>query len=178
MEIDRATIKAISADTRLAMLKSLSKRKKMPSELSREIGLSPSTIVGHLQNLETAGLIKRIETGHKWVYYELTDKGTSIVRPAVPVQFALSLALGIIMISFGALKFLYPETLFASIQKSGALQAAIQGARESASSGNAIDTGTEIIASGAAIDWLSIIILVIGASLIIFSIYRLKKRAV
>lgn len=63
MELDRSTIKAISADTRLRMLKMLLKRKKMPSEISREIGLSPSTVVGHLHNLEGVGLIKRVETG-------------------------------------------------------------------------------------------------------------------
>jgi DNA-binding transcriptional ArsR family regulator len=44
MEIDRKTLKALAADTRLDILKSLSKRRKMPSELSKELDLATSTV--------------------------------------------------------------------------------------------------------------------------------------
>jgi len=98
MEISRHEIKALSSDTRVMMMKSLGERRKMPSELSRELSMAPSTMVEHLQVLEKSGLIKRIETGHKWKYYELTDKGRSLVRPRFPVQFVVMLSLGLVMV--------------------------------------------------------------------------------
>ena len=48
MEIDRKTLKALGAETRMDILKSLSNRRKTPSELSRELKLSPPTILEHL----------------------------------------------------------------------------------------------------------------------------------
>jgi DNA-binding transcriptional ArsR family regulator len=101
MEIDRKTLKALAADTRLDILKSLSKRRKMPSELSKELDLAASTITEHLDRLEEAGLIRREETGHKWIYYQLTEKGESLVKPRVPIQFILVLSLSLLIITAG-----------------------------------------------------------------------------
>lgn len=101
MEIDRKTLKALAADTRLEILKSLSKRRKMPSELSKELSLAASTVIEHLNRLEEAGLIRREETGHKWIYYQLTDKGESLVKPRAPIQFVLVLGITILLISVG-----------------------------------------------------------------------------
>jgi DNA-binding transcriptional ArsR family regulator len=101
MEIDRKTLKALAADTRLEILKSLSKRRKMPSELSKELKLATSTITEHLDRLEEADLIRREETGHKWIYYQLTEKGENLIRPKVPVQFILVLSVSVIIILAG-----------------------------------------------------------------------------
>jgi len=101
MEIDRKTLKALAADTRLDILKSLSHRRKMPSELSKELSLAPSTVLEHLNKLEEADLIRRVETGHKWIYYSLTEKGESLVRPKIPVQFVIVLSISIIVIAAG-----------------------------------------------------------------------------
>jgi len=101
MEIDRKTLKALAADTRLDILKSLSKRRKMPSELSKELNLAASTVTEHLDRLEEAGLIRREETGHKWIYYQLTEKGESLVKPRVPTQFIIVLCLSLLIITAG-----------------------------------------------------------------------------
>jgi len=101
MEIDRKTLKALAADTRLDILKSLSKRRKMPSELSKELDLAASTVTEHLDRLEEAGLIRREETGHKWIYYQLTEKGESLVKPRVPIQFIIVLCLSLLIITAG-----------------------------------------------------------------------------
>jgi DNA-binding transcriptional ArsR family regulator len=102
MEIGGKEIKALASDTRVMIMKSLGERRKMPSELSRELSMAPSTIVEHLHVLESSGLIKHVETGHKWKYYELTEKGKSLVRPKFPVQFVVMLSLGVIMV-FGSI---------------------------------------------------------------------------
>jgi len=101
MEIDRKTLKALAADTRLDILKSLSHRRKMPSELSKELNLAPSTVIEHLDKLEEADLVRREETGHKWIYYNLTEKGESLVRPKIPVQFVIVLSISLIVIFAG-----------------------------------------------------------------------------
>jgi DNA-binding transcriptional ArsR family regulator len=103
MEIDKKTIKALSADARLEILKALKERRKMPSELSKELDLAPSTIVEHLKVLEETGLVERKDTGRKWIYYELTNKGDSLIKPRFPVEFVLMLSLGTIFILSGVL---------------------------------------------------------------------------
>ncbi len=104
MEIDRKTLKALAADTRLDILKSLGKRRKTPSELSKELNLASSTITEHLNKLEEADLIRREETGHKWIYYSLTDKGSNLVKPKVPTNFIIVIGLCILIVS---VSFLY-----------------------------------------------------------------------
>ena len=103
MELDKESIKALAAEKRVDILKSLAIRRKMPSELSRELNIVPSTVVEHLKKLEKAGFVKKVETGHKWIYYELTNKGEDLVKPKIPVQVFLILSVGIILMFSGAL---------------------------------------------------------------------------
>lgn len=98
MEIDRKTLKALGADTRMDILKSLKQRRKTSSELSKELKLAPSTILEHLGKLEGADLVKREETGHKWIYYNLTKKGTNLVKPRIPVPLVIVLGLVVILV--------------------------------------------------------------------------------
>lgn len=99
MEIDRKIIKILAVDTRTDILKSLTKRRKLLSELSRELGFANSTIMEHLAKLQEAGLIKRLDTGHKWIYYELTPKGRELVSPSgYTNSFVILLSLGIIIL--------------------------------------------------------------------------------
>lgn len=113
MEIDRKTLKALAADTRLDILKSLGKRRKTPSELSKELNLATSTVVEHLNKLEEADLIKREETGHKWIYYNLTEKGSSLVKPKIPMNFVIVLSVCIIVF-FAGLIYYYNSTFLQS----------------------------------------------------------------
>ena len=101
MELDKKAIKSLSSDTRVDILKSLSRRRKMPSEIAKEFGLAPSTVVEHLKILENSSLIKRQDTGHKWIYYELTDKGRNLVEPQHAMKFVVILSLGLIIIVGG-----------------------------------------------------------------------------
>ena len=101
MDIDRKTLKALAADTRLDILKSLGKRRKTPSELAKELNLAASTIVEHLNRLEEADLIRREETGHKWIYYNLTEKGSALVKPRIPTNFVIILGICIMVVFIG-----------------------------------------------------------------------------
>lgn len=115
MEIDRKTLKALAADTRLDILKSLGKRRKTPSELAKELNLAASTIVEHLNRLEEADLIRREETGHKWIYYNLTEKGSALVKPRIPTNFVIILGICILVVCVGF--FYYYNLSYASFSE-------------------------------------------------------------
>ena len=112
MEIDKHTIKALAADTRLDILKSLTYRRKTPSELSKELNLATSTVVEHLNKLEKVGLVEREETGHKWIYYDLTEKGSKLIKPKFPIQIVLVLSLTIFIVFAGFMIYYYSNYSF------------------------------------------------------------------
>lgn len=79
--LDRKSFEALAAGSRVKILKSLKERRKTLSELSKELDMSVSGTKEHLQNLEDAELVVKIDDGHKWKYYELTKKGKGIIGP-------------------------------------------------------------------------------------------------
>ncbi len=79
--LDRKTFKALAQDTRITILKELGKRRKTQTELAKQLNLSNSTIKEHLDNLGEVDLVKQIDEGYKWKYYELTKKGKNIIYP-------------------------------------------------------------------------------------------------
>jgi len=96
IRLDRETFKALAADTRVSILKSLSKRRMTGAELASEVKLSPSTIKEHLDQLEKVCLIEQMDEGRKWKYYALTHKGRQITatqRPSMRVWIVLGLSI-------------------------------------------------------------------------------------
>ncbi len=78
--VDRDVLKVLSVDTRMDILKQLSQGSRTPSDLSKMLRKSNSTIVEHLDVLVKAGLVKKIEQpGKKWIFYTLTDRGYGII---------------------------------------------------------------------------------------------------
>jgi len=87
--IDKETLKAIAVDTRLNILKLLSKKKYTLSDIAGILELGVSTIKEHLDILLKAGLIKKEDTERKWKYYSLTFKGKRLIEPReIKVLFA------------------------------------------------------------------------------------------
>jgi DNA-binding transcriptional ArsR family regulator len=81
LTLDRETFKALSADTRIDILKRLQAHKLTLTDLSQQMGMSPSTVSEHLERLVEVGLILQEDKGMKWKYYRLTDKGRNILSP-------------------------------------------------------------------------------------------------
>jgi len=79
--LDRKSFEALAVDSRVRLLKALKQRRKTLTELSAELKLSPSSVKEHLEVLEGTDLIRKMDEGHKWKYYELTRKGLGIVTP-------------------------------------------------------------------------------------------------
>ncbi len=79
-EQDEEILKTLVSDTRREIVKTLSEADRTPSDLSRMLNKSKSTIVEHLEKLINAGLVEKIEKpGYKFVFYSLTRKGESYV---------------------------------------------------------------------------------------------------
>jgi len=80
--LDVNSFKALASETRLDILRSLDGKKMTLQDISKITNLNKATLHEHLTKLNEAGLVKRKEReGHKWVYYKLSWKGSSLLHP-------------------------------------------------------------------------------------------------
>jgi len=95
--IDKDTFKVLASETRLKILKTLDGRKMNLSEIARATRLSKTTVLEHMNKLVEADLVKKIEReGHKWTYYKLSWKGSSLLHPdntKIVITFCISMFL-------------------------------------------------------------------------------------
>ena len=102
MELDFVSLKALASSTRIDILKELMKGERTPTNVSKKLGKTKSTIVQHASILEDAGLLEKEEAeGRKRVVYRPTQKAEIITKGRKrQVRFALSLSIGL---SFAAI---------------------------------------------------------------------------
>lgn len=104
--LDRETFKALASDTRLLVLKALDERQKTVTELAKQMDLNKSTLLEHLEKLEAAGLVQKVEQDveRKWVYWQLSWKGRRLLHPeSIKVALLLSTAVGSLAAGIAAL---------------------------------------------------------------------------
>ncbi len=101
--LDDTSFKALSSDSRVSILKNLNTRRMTLSELSKRLELENSTIKEHCNLLVKANLIKQIDEGRKWKYYELTSKGKNIIEPNLVEQIRVLVVLCLGAIVFGGI---------------------------------------------------------------------------
>jgi len=81
MELDFKTIKALSSRTRIKILRHVLEKEYTPTDLSKDIGKSKSTVSSHLDTLVSSGLVEKdSEAGRKRVIYHPTEKARTIVN--------------------------------------------------------------------------------------------------
>src|SRR2546422_16321 len=86
---------------RVGILKHLDGRRETVTDLSNLMSLSKPTLLEHLEKLQSAGLVKRMDEGRKWIYYELSDKGRKILHPE-RVAITLALGIAVALVAIGA----------------------------------------------------------------------------
>lgn len=106
--LNRELLRAIGADTRIAILKALQERRKTQSELAAQLKLAGPTVLEHLQQLETTGLVEKMEEGRKWKYYRLTSSAERLLSRQ-RVHAVVMLAVGLIAV-IGILVFVLQTT--------------------------------------------------------------------
>jgi DNA-binding transcriptional ArsR family regulator len=79
--LDRDSFKALSSDTRISILKKLDGKRMTITQLSDELKMSKPALLKHMEALIEAKLVKKERKERKWVYYDLTFKGKSILNP-------------------------------------------------------------------------------------------------
>jgi DNA-binding transcriptional ArsR family regulator len=109
--LDEKSFRALSADSRVSILKSLGERRRTLSELSQKLSLGNSTIKEHCDILVQAELIKQIDEGRKWKYYELTQKGKQIIMPSLFDEVKVLIVLCFATLIVGGFAFMILNTL-------------------------------------------------------------------
>lgn len=158
-------LKIKTSETKMEIIKELSKGQRTPSDLSRLLKKSKSTVVEHLDSLINAGLVNKIERpGRKWVFYSLTKNGYDIieVKPRISAFVLagslLSIIGGFVVLNLGKVA-VQPKTF----TESNILTAMRTPAEVSAS------IPTMYI-------YTSIALFVLGVSGIVFYLYKTKMR--
>jgi len=98
--LDQASFRALASEVRVEVLKKLDERRATVTDLANALELSKPTLLEHLEKLQAADLVKRIDEGRKWIYYELTGKGRKILHPE-KVTIVVSLCLSIFLAAAG-----------------------------------------------------------------------------
>ncbi len=110
--LDQESFKALASEVRVDILKKLDERRQTVTDLSGLLALSKPTLLEHLEKLQTAGLVKRVDEGRKWIYYELSQKGRKLLHPErVAIVLALSSAAALAAIGVFFLLASYAATM-------------------------------------------------------------------
>ena len=107
--MDKQTIKALGADARQDIMKLLAKRPHTASELAKITRKHVTTISEHLEVLERSDLVRKKSSTNKWVYYELTDKGTHLFKPQF-YSWVIVFSLSVVFVFVGMLRLFRFET--------------------------------------------------------------------
>ena len=98
--LDQESFKALASEVRVDILKKLDERRQTVTDLSGLLNLSKPTLLEHLEKLQAAGLVKRVDEGRKWIYYELSQKGRKLLHPE-KVAIVLALSTAIVLAGIG-----------------------------------------------------------------------------
>jgi DNA-binding transcriptional ArsR family regulator len=170
--IDKETFKALAADTRVKILKFLDMRRHTQSELSASLNLSVPTVKEHLDALEKAKLVSKIEEGYKWKYYELTEKAKCVLDPErKKVWIVLSLL--ILSVASGIMGMFVKGMSSGVMAKAAAPQMLMEKAMDAAPVAT-----SEAVEAARPFPWLEVIFAIIVVVLAGLLIYYLKRSRV
>ncbi|KYK22327.1 hypothetical protein AYK25_02695 [Thermoplasmatales archaeon SM1-50] len=80
--LDIEDFKTLASETRLDILRAIDQKNMNLKDISRVTKLHETTVHEHLTKLVNSGFVKKNERqGHKWVYYKLSWKGSSLLHP-------------------------------------------------------------------------------------------------
>jgi DNA-binding transcriptional ArsR family regulator len=95
--LDIEDFKTLASETRLDILRAIDQKNMSLKDISHVTKLHETTVHEHLTKLVKSGFVKKNEReGHKWVYYKLSWKGSSLLHPdntKVVVMFSTTFAI-------------------------------------------------------------------------------------
>ena len=99
IRLSSSEFKALASDTRTGIIRLLKERNHTLTEISKKLRMAAPTIKQHLGILEGADLIKELDEGRKWKYYQLTRKGRNIFAAEAPVNVLIVLGVSILALA-------------------------------------------------------------------------------
>ena len=153
----------------------------MQAELAEELNLSIPTVKEHLNAMEKAGLVEKMEEGRKWKYYKLTTKGKALFEPEEE-RFKLWIMLGVFVLAVaGGIAGMFTNILpkqfgvqrFAAESITAELEEAIPGVAEDAAL-KAAPVAADTAQAAALNPWILVYVIVILV-LLIALIHRFLK---
>jgi DNA-binding transcriptional ArsR family regulator len=80
--LDIEDFKTLASETRLEILRAIDQKNMSLKDISEVTKLHETTIHEHLTKLVNSGFVNKKERqGHKWVYYNLSWKGSCLLHP-------------------------------------------------------------------------------------------------
>jgi len=80
--LDIEDFKTLASEARLDILRAIDQRSMSLKDISKMTKLHETTVHEHITKLVRSGFVKKNEReGHKWVYYKLSWKGSSLLHP-------------------------------------------------------------------------------------------------
>jgi ArsR family transcriptional regulator, arsenate/arsenite/antimonite-responsive transcriptional repressor len=80
--LDIEDFKILGSETRLDILRAIDKKNMSLKDISDVTKLHETTVHEHLTKLINSGFVnKKAREGHKWVYYNLSWKGSCLLHP-------------------------------------------------------------------------------------------------
>jgi len=117
--LQKDVFKALASDTRIEILKLLGNRRHTQSEIAHYMNMSVPTIKEHLDAMDRAGLVKQVDEGYKWKYFELTEKSKCILDPERKKVWIL---LGFWIVSAAGTVAVFAKDIFIKTLATGAVQ--------------------------------------------------------
>lgn len=170
--LDQESFKALASEVRVEILKKLDERRQTVTDLSNLLALSKPTLLEHLEKLQGAGLVKRIDEGRKWIYYELSEKGRNILRPErVAIVLALANTVALLVAGIVAVLAAMSPTLFGAPAQSFGNYTANPALREA-------PLGPGFLPTPPAFAWLAAIAFSLAALsvLVTYLLIRIQRR--
>ncbi|MAH42552.1 hypothetical protein CL614_02400 [archaeon] len=143
--LDKKAFQSLASDSRISILKSLDKRRKTLSELSKESKMSVSTVSEHIGKLTDAGLIVKKDDGHKWKYYELSRKGKGVLYPETKKIWVIISVSILAILAFGSDLFFRSSFAAASATKDSSEMILSEGTRSTTPQVINVVTGLPLI---------------------------------
>src|SRR5256712_4007004 len=104
--LDQESFKALASDVRVGILKRLDVRRETVTDLSNLLSLSKPTLLEHLEKLQSAGLVKRVDEGRNGSEYELSRTRRTLLHPE-RVAITLALAAAVVLAGIGVFYVLF-----------------------------------------------------------------------
>jgi len=94
--MDKKTFRSLTSETRIKILKLLSKRNYTLTEIAKELGITKTSAKEHLDILVEGRLIEPVPSSNIWKYYTLTKDGRKLIERETPKRVVILIAIAII----------------------------------------------------------------------------------